>query len=69
MRLTKEQAIIITGFTGVMACHSFSDFQEAVDNKLGITTYTHMFGSKEFANKIKEAYREDFLALIPEDSK
>ena len=63
--LTKEQAIIITGFTGVIACRSFSDLQEDVDKRLGYATYTHQYGDKEFADKVKELYREDFLKLIP----
>ncbi len=64
-KLTKEQAVIITGFTGIMACESFSDLQLEVDKRLGRPTFTHEYGNKAFAGQVKELFREDFLALIP----
>lgn len=64
-QFTKEQQIAITGFTGVMACTSFSDFHEAVENKLGRQVWTHQFPS--LMNEIKDAFRDDFIALIPRE--
>jgi hypothetical protein len=62
-KLTKEQAIVITGFTGFMAC-SFSDFHEDVEKLLGRPVYTHEFGDKEFSKLIKELYKTDFMAMV-----
>lgn len=61
-RLTKEQAIIISAYTGFTACN-FGDFHEAVEKKLGHPVWTHQFGDEAFAEKVKEAFREDFLAI------
>lgn len=63
-KLTKEQAIAITGFTGVCCCN-FGDFQLDVEKRRG-PTFTHEFGSEAIAAEIKELYREDFLALCPD---
>lgn len=62
-KLTKEQAIIITGFTGKMAC-AFGDFHGDVERRLGHPVWTHQFGDKEFMEKIGDLYREDFLAML-----
>ncbi len=62
-RLTKEQAIILTGFTGVLCC-KFGDFHEDVEKKLGEPITTLGFGLR--AKEIKELYREDFLKIIPD---
>ena len=64
-KLTKEQAIVITGFTGKLAC-KFADFHEDVERRLGEPVFTHQFGDREFAKQIEELYRADFLAMIEE---
>jgi hypothetical protein len=61
-KLSKEQAIAITGFTGVLACQ-FSNFHSDVEKRLGHPVRSHQFGDKEFAKKLEELYREDFLAM------
>lgn len=58
--LTKEQAIIISGYTGV-ACCLFSDLHKDVENRLGHPIFTHEFVVLE--EKIKECYKEDFLKI------
>jgi hypothetical protein len=62
-KLTLEQGIILTGFTGITCC-KFSDFQGDVEKRLGHPVWTHQFGDKEFAEKIRELYKEDFLKLV-----
>lgn len=66
-RLTKEQAVIITGYTGIMTCNKFSDFHEEVEKRMGRPVWTHEMGDKVFFNQIKELFREDFLSLIPQE--
>lgn len=61
-QLTKEQALIITAFTGVMSC-PFSDFHEFVEKRLGRPIWTHEMGSPEFWEEIKQATKEDFLSI------
>jgi hypothetical protein len=62
-KLTKEQAIVITGFTGITACQ-FGDFHGDVERRLGHSVFTHEFGNKRFMEKIQELYREDFLSML-----
>ena len=61
-KLTKEQAIIVSAYTGFMACN-FSDLHEAVEFRLGRPLWTHQFGSEELMEEIRDAFREDFLAI------
>lgn len=66
LKLTKEQAIIISGFTGVTCC-SFRLLHEDVEKRLGHSVWAHQFGNEVFANRVEELYREDFLALCYND--
>ena len=61
-KLTKEQAIIISAYTGFIACE-FSDLHKAVEKKIGRPLWTHQFGSEELMEEIRDAFREDFLAI------
>lgn len=62
MKLTKEQAIIVMGYTGISTC-SFGHFHEDVEKRFGRPIFTHQFGNKEFTEEIKEKYKEDFIAI------
>lgn len=64
-KLTVEQAIILTGFTGKLCC-AWGDFHGDVEKRLGHPVYTHQFAHKEVWEEVKEAYREDFMKLLPE---
>lgn len=64
-KFTKEQSIVITGFTGVTACH-FGDFHGDVEKRLGHPVFTHEFANKQFVEKIQELYRKDFLPMCGE---
>ena len=61
-QLTKEQAIILTGFTGILMVQNTSDFHEDVERRLGRPVFTHEFADRH--GEIKEAYRADFEKLI-----
>jgi hypothetical protein len=61
-RLTNEQAIVVSGYTGVTAC-PFSWLHEDVERRIGRPVFTHEFGSPEFMERVKKAYRDDFLAI------
>lgn len=63
-KLTQEQALVITGFTGVMCASDFSDFHGDVEKRLGRPVWTHQFPA--LRDEIREAYRADFLALCAE---
>ena len=61
-QLTKEQAIILTGFTGIAMVQNTSDFHEDVERRLGRPVFTHEFADPH--SEIKEAYRADFEKLV-----
>jgi hypothetical protein len=63
-KLTEEQGIVLTGFTGFLCCESFSLFHTDVEKRLNRVVFTHEFTSKEFAESLKELYRADFEKLI-----
>lgn len=67
-KLTKEQAIILTGYTGI-TCVPMSDFQADVEKRLARPVWTHEFASEEFSEKIKEIYKEYFLKLCYQGEK
>jgi len=60
--LTKEQKLILSGFTGVLMC-DFSDLHEDIERRLGYAVFTHQFGNEEFMGVIKSMYRDEFLEL------
>ena len=64
-KLTKEQAVIISGYTGI-ACCNFRHIHEDIEKRLGRPVYTHELGSEEIMNKIKDLYEDDFINLCYE---
>lgn len=61
-KLTKDQAIIISGFTGIL-CGEFSDFHADVEKRLGRGVQTFEFGFKEFMAEVKKLYEADFVEM------
>jgi hypothetical protein len=64
-RLTKEQAAIIGAFTGFTA-GPFGDIHEYAERVLGRPIFTHEFANDDFAKKLEDAARGDFLAICHE---
>jgi hypothetical protein len=61
-RLTAEQGIIISAYTGFLCC-DFSDMHAAIEKKLGRPVFTHELGGHAMADQIKEAFKDDFLSI------
>lgn len=61
-KLTKEQAVIISGFTGIL-CGEFSDFHADVEKRLGRRVQAFEFGFKEFSAEVKRLYEADFIGM------
>jgi hypothetical protein len=65
-KLTKEQAIIISAYTGFLIC-DFGDMHAEVEKRVGRPVWTHEFGNKQFADvTVRELFKDDFVALAPE---
>ena len=59
--LTKEQKIILTGYTGVLCCNNFSDFHKDVEFRMMRPVFTHeLAGLKE---ELRKLYEYDFLSI------
>lgn len=63
-KLTKEQAIVITGFTGILCC-KISDFHEDVEKRMGHGVFSHEFATNR--DEVRELYRADFMAMLGRD--
>lgn len=64
-KLTKEQAAVIGAYTGVTA-GPFADIHEYAERKLGYPIFTHQFANPKVVEALKQAAREDFLAMCAE---
>lgn len=62
-KLTKEQTIVISGFTGIF-CGHWSDYAAEVERRLGRPVMTHEFADLETVKEIENAFRDDFLTMI-----
>jgi hypothetical protein len=60
--LTKEQAIVVSGYTSILICN-FADLHQEIEKRLGRPVFTHEMPSLE--DEIQAAFRDDFLALAP----
>lgn len=67
-KLIKEQAVIISGYTGILICN-FADLHEDVEKRMGRPVWTHEFGDEDFNEERKDLYRDDFIDLAPEEIK
>ena len=61
-KLTKEQAVVVSGFTGIVAC-PFADIHEEIERRVGRPVYTHELGDTEFGGRVRELFRDDFLEM------
>lgn len=62
-KLTKEQAVILTAYTGILMC-KFDDFHQYAEKVLNRPVFTHEFASKELMLDLKHASSIDFLSII-----
>ncbi|WP_114193986.1 hypothetical protein [Edaphovirga cremea] len=64
VKLTKQQCIILTGFTGVLH-GEFEWFHEDLEHRLGREVQTSELGYPEFIAECKLLYADDFESLMP----
>lgn len=58
-RLTKEQAIILSGSTGVTCC-PLGDLHADVERRLGKLLPRNVLGDPDMVDLLRSVYREDF---------
>ncbi len=65
-KLTKEQAVVVSGYTGFLIC-DFSDMHREIEKRLGRPVFTHMLGDTTFVDEVvRPAFKADFIAMFPE---
>lgn len=64
-KLTREQAAVIGAYTGFCA-GPFADLHEYAERKLGRPIWTHQFANAKLVEDLKQAAREDFVAISAE---
>ena len=67
-RLTKEQAKILTAFTGYL-CGDFSSFHEYAERLLGRPVHTFEFAEKEIKELLHKLSSNDFKEIAYMDIK
>jgi len=60
--MTKQEAAIVSAYTGFLI-GEFSNMHEYVERIFNRPVWTHEFGSKKIANKIKEKSKKDFCNI------
>ena len=60
--MTRKESAIISAFTGFL-CGSFSDMHKYAEEIMGEPLFTHQFGDKKFAEKLREKAKPDFIKI------
>jgi len=63
-KLTNEQAVIISIYTGYTCCN-FSLIHEKIEQLLGHRVFTHELANEKLRDKLQELVKEEFLAICP----
>ena len=62
MKLTEEQAYILTATTGI-GCMDFSKFHEIAEKELGRPIFTHEMARTEFWEEIRSKVKDRFIEI------
>lgn len=62
--LTKEQALLLSAYTGVLLCENFSDLGEYIEKIAERPVFTHEMGKEDFCEELKEKLKPQILEII-----
>jgi len=62
-KLTMEQAIVVSAYTGVLMCPLYK-MHEEIERRLGRPVWSHQMPSI-YETEIRPAFKDDFLAMYP----
>lgn len=65
--MTKQEAILISAYTGVLLTKSFSDVHGFCEKLLGRPIFTHEFASENLKREIQEKYKPLILEMISKE--
>ena len=62
--MTKQEAVLISAYTGYLLAPSFADVQEFCEELLGRPILTHEFAFKETQEEIREKCKPMIIKMI-----
>lgn len=63
--LTKEQALLVSAYTGFLCVNDFSEVHEFAEKAMERPVFTHEFADPEFYKDLRSVLRAEFLQLVP----
>jgi len=63
--MTKREAAIVSAYTGLML-GDFSEMHKYVEELYDRPVFTHEFGCKPFADRLKDDSKADFISITVE---
>jgi hypothetical protein len=68
-KLTTEQAVVVSAYTGFLIC-PFEQMHAEIEKRLGRPVWTHEMGSQTvMKEESRPAFKADFLAMFPADAR
>lgn len=67
--MTKQEAILVSAFTGYLLTKDFSDVHKFCEELLGRPIWTHEFGIKEVQEEIRNKCRPMIIEMIAKEQK
>lgn len=65
--MTEYEKIVASAYTDTVFVSDFSKVHKYIEEKLGRPVWTHEMASSEFWEKVRDAARSDFLAMLGDD--
>lgn len=66
--MTKQEAILVSAYTGFLLTKDFSDVHKFCEDLLGEPIFTHEFAEKEMQKRIKEKCKPLILEMIENET-
>ena len=67
-KLTMEQAVVVSAYTGFLVC-PFDQMHAEIEKRLGRPVWTHEMGSEKFVDEqVRPAFEADFVAMLPDNA-
>jgi hypothetical protein len=63
-KLTKEQAVVVSAYTGYLVC-DFSDMHAEIEKRVGRPVFTHEMGTGAFMDSVRKLFKADFVSMSP----
>lgn len=64
MSMTREEAILLSAYTGVLLVPDFSDVHKFCEDTLGRPIWTHEFADQDVQKEIREKLRPQVMELV-----